>query len=105
MWIRSQDKTGLIKVEEFTLYKANSHLESELLEMLNVEICWVIKGKYANVLGAYSTKEKALKVLDMIEEQIDQQEEFKAQGEERPNNTSYRRLMKFVFQMPQDSEV
>ena len=41
----------------------------------------------------------------MIEEVIDQQEEFKAQGEERKDNKSYRRMIKFVFQMPQDSEV
>lgn len=92
MWIRSQDKTRLINCEELTL-------------MLNTEMCWDIKDNYAKVLGSYSTREKALKVLDMIQEQIDQQEEFKAQGEERPNNTSYRRLMKFVFQMPQDESL
>ena len=55
-------------------------------------------------LAKYSTEEKALKVLDMIQEKINQQEEFKAQGEER-RGTSYRRMIEFVFQMPQDSEV
>lgn len=45
MWIRSQDKTRLIKVEEFTLYKANSNLESELLE-LGYEEIGILKNHY-----------------------------------------------------------
>ena len=56
-------------------------------------------------IARYSTEEKALKVLDYLQEIIDQQEEFKAQGEDRRNNTSYRRMIKFVFQMPTDEEV
>ena len=90
MWIRSQDKRTLIKFED--------------IEISGTEIVTIARYGVAK-LGIYSTEEKALKVLDMIEKIIDEQEEFKAQGEERKGNNSYRRMIKFVFQMPQDDEV
>lgn len=87
MWIRTQDKEMIMNcsVIEISLDKQT--------------IIWC--GGY--VLGTYSTKEKAMKVLDMIEDQINMTEEFAAQGERNAWGTT--RLTKFVYQMPLDSDV
>jgi hypothetical protein len=64
MLIRSQDKTALVKFE-------NIVINLKLPESLRV-ICWSLQDAQKNggyfVLGEYSTKAKALKVLDMIQE-------------------------------------
>lgn len=87
MWIRTQDKEMIINC---------SDVEIGLEEQTTI---WC--GGY--VLGTYSTKEKALKVLDMIEDQINMTEEFAAQGER--DHDGCIRLIKFVYQMPLDSDV
>ena len=64
MLIRSQDKTALVKFE-------NIVINLKLPESLRV-ICWSLQDAQRSggyfVLGEYSTKAKALKVLDMIQE-------------------------------------
>ena len=64
MLIRSQDKTALVKFE-------NIVINLKLPESLRV-ICWSLQDAQRSggyfVLGEYSAKAKALKVLDMIQE-------------------------------------
>ena len=64
MLIRSQDKTALVKFE-------NIVINLKLPDSLNV-ICWSLQDAQRNggylILGKYSTKEKAMKVLDMIQD-------------------------------------
>ncbi len=64
MLIRSQDKTALVKFE-------NIVINLKLPESLRV-ICWSLQDAQRSggyfVLGEYSTKEKSLKVLNMIQE-------------------------------------
>lgn len=64
MLIRSQDKTALVKFE-------NIVVNLKLPDSLNV-ICWSWQDAQRSggyfILGKYSTKEKAMKVLDMIQE-------------------------------------
>ena len=64
MLIRSQDKTALVKFE-------NIVVNLKLPDSLKV-ICWSLqdaqRGGGYFILGEYSTKEKAMKVLDMIQE-------------------------------------
>ena len=64
MLIRSQDKTALVKFE-------NIVVNLKLPDSLNV-ICWSLQDAQRSggyfVLGTYSTKEKAMKVLDMIQD-------------------------------------
>lgn len=64
MLIRSQDKTALVKFE-------NVVINLKLPDSLNV-ICWSLQDAQRSggyfVLGEYSTKAKAMKVLDMIQE-------------------------------------
>ena len=63
MLIRSQNKTALVKFE-------NIVVSLKLPDSLNV-ICWSWQDAQSEgyfILGKYSTKEKAMKVLDMIQE-------------------------------------
>ena len=64
MLIRSQDKTALVKFE-------NIVVNLKLPDSLNI-ICLSLQDAQRSggyfVLGEYSTKEKAMKVLDMIQE-------------------------------------
>ena len=91
MWIRSQSKTRLIKTDYIIVN------ETDILATPNSD-------SFLITIGEYSSQEKALKVLDMIQNQINMNEEFASQGENHNNNGSLR-LIKFVYQMPLDSEV
>lgn len=91
MWIRTQDKRRLVKCVLFEI-----GLEKPTI------FGYAKSGGV--ILGEYSSKEKALKVLDEIEKTLNQIEEYQAQGEIR-RGSEMTRLIKFVYQMPQDDEV
>ena len=122
MLIRSQDKTALVKFE-------NIVVNLKLPESLRV-ICWSLQDAQRSggyfVLGEYSTKAKALKVLDMIQEAYADFETVKitstgwataayAGSYDTPESVSvgieilrgYAEILQkaVVFQMPTDSEV
>jgi hypothetical protein len=93
MLIRSQDKTALVKFE-------NIVVNLKLPDSLRV-ICWGWQdaqrsGGYL-ILGQYSTKAKAMKVLNMIQEAYERYEYEKA-FKTGP-------ALFETFQMPEDSEV
>lgn len=71
MWIRSQDRKILTKIDDLAIDGANQ-----------------IWGD-CTLLGKYSTEEKALKVLDQIQD----------------NMESFEHEPTMVFQMPQDKDV
>lgn len=79
MWVRSQDKTRLIKAKYVRVNGSD------------VEVLW--GNMICTLVGRYSTEEKASKVLDMIQEHIKSM--FVGTG----------MFMGYPFQMPQDSEV
>lgn len=86
MWIRSQDKTRLIKPDYIIVIK------NEIRASTNSD-------GFLITIGEYSSQEKALKVLDMIQKCIE-------------HNNSHQNarigipyLEYNVFQMPLDSEV
>jgi hypothetical protein len=122
MLIRSQDKTALVKFE-------NIVVNLKLPDSLNV-ICWSLQDAQRSggyfILGKYSTKEKAMKVLDMIQEAYADFEASKITSAglataaytgsyKTPDSVSvgikvlkgYTEMVKesVVFQMPEDSEV
>ena len=86
MWIRSQDKTGLIKSDCIILNKNEIRATTQA-------------DGFLITIGEYSSQEKVLKVLDMIQECIEH------------NNSHHNArigvpyLEYNVFQMPLDSEV
>ena len=77
MWIRSQDRTKLVDSSELNICSS----------------CKVV-GIYAgiNALGMYSTEEKAMKVMNMIEDAIIEHE-------------ISNHKCKIIFYMPKDDEV
>lgn len=117
MLIRSQDKTALVKFE-------NIVVNLKLPDLLNV-ICWSWQDAQRSggyfILGKYSTKEKAMKVLDMIQEAYADAElipmtvpnigKMFAEASASKENELLaeaigKALMnKMAFQMPEDSEV
>lgn len=117
MLIRSQDKTALVKFE-------NIVVNLKLPDSLNV-ICWSWQDAQRSggyfILGKYSTKEKAMKVLDMIQEAYADAElipmtvpnigKMFAEASASKENELLAEAMgkalmnKMIFQMPEDSEV
>ena len=100
MWVRSQDKKVLMKCEDIEISGTN---------IVNITRYGVAE------LGKYSTEEKALKVLDMLEKHIDGLEK-KYIGKARGNPDGYEVLDNMyipnqngkitrILQMPHDSEV
>lgn len=77
MWIRSQDRKALLNVNQVLI----SPSVDGSIYYINDSL-----GEESNVLGVYSTEEKALLVLDIIQENL-----------EYPYYE--------VFQMPTDTEV
>ena len=88
MWIRGQKKLGLLNCDYFEISTCED------------EYC-ITNGSV--ILGGYSTKEKALKVLDMIQSRIIHKEENLLHSQYQEPiivNTN-----DIVFQMPADEEV
>lgn len=80
MWIRSQNKQVITKFKNIRLKEIKEN-DYRILERINQE--------EDLILGTYSTKEKALKVLDKIHETLLSDLEMNLD----------------VFQMPQEDEV
>lgn len=97
MWIKSQNRDVLVNVNDICFHKLNIH--SEIIYQFR---CYGYGDDYY-ILGEYSTKEKAMKVMDMIQNSItgtrfeftDIVRDCDLAGIEIHN----------VFNMPQDSEV
>ena len=90
MWIRSQDK-------------------EELRNVNNIEIIKFEGEKYTTILGdgchlgIYSTKEKALKVLDEIQDAIEDTDYYRIENVGHGTYALANGVQ--VYQMPQDDEV
>lgn len=112
MLIRSQDRMSLVKFENIVV-NINNINGKEI-------ICWSQMNPGEDeyiLLGHYSTKEKAMKVLDMIQEAYVEYEmflqTFMGIASVRVTTTEKEILdkkkkdikKKAIFQMPQDSEV
>ena len=100
MLIRSQDKVTLTNFEQVTdLTIVPNEKEFEIY------VCYPFSvtayNEYSKLcIGTYSTNEKAIKVLDMIQEKYQEPIYQNVIGN---NETAIYKNM--VFQMPQDSEV
>ena len=104
MWVRSQNKNLLLKCSEFTF----SHHKILNKDYYHIETEHFPNGT-CTTLGCYSTKEKALKVLDMIQKHISRNKEMyrRKEFDEFDNSTNEHVIVSGddVFQMPQDDEV
>lgn len=97
MWIRSQDRDCLINVNDVCFYKL-TYKERKTYQFR----CYGFGDDYY-ILGNYSSKEKAMKVLDMIQDfEIRHQANLLLAIYSEANDNAEENM---VFQMPQDSEV
>lgn len=94
MWLRSQNKEMLINANNIRIISDSRSYDI---------ICDFYDGDYY-YLGEYSTKEKAMKVMDMIHNQIML---GSLKYEDIKSNDDTQRWLKseFVFQTPKDEEV
>lgn len=66
LWVRSQDKMNLVKIRQISLnYQNNKQIIANYIPEL-----YENSGEYYEILGTYKTKERALEVLDEIQEYI-----------------------------------
>ena len=64
MWVRSQDKKNLVKVRQIGVnYQDNKQIIANYMPEL-----YENSGGYYELLGTYKTKERAIEVLDEIQE-------------------------------------
>lgn len=97
MWIRTQNKYILANVNSIRIYKCD----------IDGDVYYSIHGhydRYKQSLGYYSTKEKALEVLDKIQKYIGSERFYsvtKGISEQQAISSECTK----VFQMPQDEEV
>ena len=98
MWIRSQDNKALENCE---------NIFKDIDFKNNICISCITKNNTYSILGYYSSEEKALKVLDMIQQQINICVEQKKIIRPATINAfePYESKSYIVFQMPQDDEV
>ena len=90
MWVRSQDKRKLCKVNCCAITQfSNGSLD-----------IWTTKDNQYIRLGQYSTEEKALKVLDQLQQKVALAELLKTLPEGHVSSS-----LAFVYEMPQESEV
>ena len=88
IWVRSQDKEMLVEASNFRIFEG---LDKGKVSYYTVDIDSDLpQHPFTFELGRYSTKEKALKVLDKIQRAITSQ---------------LCDINRIVFQMPQDDEV
>lgn len=97
MWIRTQNKYILANANSFRICK----------DSIDDWGYYAINGhydRYEQELGIYSTKEKALKVLDEIQTSIMTEHQFRI-DELNCTRNYFGKEYKEIYQMPQDEDV
>lgn len=100
LWIRSQDKESLV---DCVVVDMTKNWEKQYTIQVFVS---GFNGMYP--IGTYSTREKALNVLDMIQETIKGRKTTDygiSENGDFVSNNYFEKLENIVFQMPQDDEV
>lgn len=108
MWIRSQDREKLVNCKGFYIRKF-SDLEKKYHINKNQSNYAIADELQGSILGYYSTKEKALKVMDMIHRQLifhcTEKYEIVRPVLKNDQWEPYYKKNEAVFQMPEDSEL
>ena len=97
MWIRSQHKGNLVKTTSLEIEARNSG---------KYEI-WDYQEKHQTFLGEYSTKERALEVLDEIQDKIAIIETMRIMGVTELTSKMWEKVtrekeVRAVYQMPEE---
>ena len=112
LWIRSQDKMNLVKVRQVCVnYQNNKQIIANYMPELYKD-----SGEYCELLGTYKTKERAIEVLDEIQNILkpkyildtssikpdgDFYEENGVIFQDYDANAKIEELSTFVYQMPE----
>ena len=93
MWVRTQDKMNLIEVQGFQIFYIKNE-DEEYWEIYTIGIS----------LGKYKSKERAIEVLDEIQERISPKFNYKGNNEEADLfiKTQILNSMIAVYQMPKE---
>lgn len=102
MWIRSQDKETLADLRMFDIGTGYANLPYKICGYSDG---WANANNFYIDLGHYSTKEKAMKVLDMIQKRIIEPIRMNTIEYGAFASNDYEISLNAVFQMPQDDEV
>lgn len=94
MWIRSQRRNTLVNINFMRVINDGNYCL----------ICGATTDGCDCELGAYSTKEKALKVLDEIQTSIMTEHQFRI-DELNCTRNYFGKEYKEIYQMPQDEDV
>ena len=113
LWIRSQDKKNLVKIRQISLnYQNNKQIIANYMPEL-----YENSGGYYELLGTYKTKERAIEILDEIQNILkpkyildtssikpdgDFYEENGVIFQKYNANAKIEELSTFVYQMPKD---
>lgn len=82
LWVRSQDKMNLVKIRQISLnYRNNKQIIANYMPDY-----FENSGEYYELLGTYKTKERALEVLDEIQDLL--------------QNAYVESVNRIVYQMP-----
>lgn len=66
LWIRSQDKKNLVKIRQISInYQNNKQIIANYMPEL-----YENSGEYYELLGTYKTKERAIEILDEIQDEL-----------------------------------
>ena len=66
LWIRSQDKKNLVKIRQISInYQNNKQIIANYMPEL-----YENSGGYYELLGTYKTKERAIEILDEIQDEL-----------------------------------
>ena len=101
MWLRSQSKDVLVNINEVCFYKMKK--DSKFIYQFR---CYGYGNYY--ILGYYSTEEKAMKVMNLIQRQIESRSEsYEILRPVLKSNPfePYWKKREVVFQMPKDEEL
>ena len=102
LWIRSQDKDILLKVDSLLIDDNNNDIYTQ---------CWVGVNLETYTLGKYKTKERALEVLDEIQKLLKPQiilRKGKITGcvddtiIREPDGYDIKELSTYVYEMPEE---
>ena len=82
LWIRSQDKMNLVQIKQISInYQNNKQVIANYIPEM-----YENAGEYYELLGTYETKERALEVLEEIQDIL----------------IDYAKISRVVYQMPKE---
>ena len=90
LWIRSQDKKNLVKIRQISLNYQNN---KQIIANYTPEL-YENSGGYYELLGTYKTKERAIEILDEIQNML-------YAGLKATNNNQLAGTTSIVYQMPE----